>query len=149
MDIRKIKKLIELIEDSGIAEIEINEGEESVRICRVRETPAPVAYAPSAAPLAPALAATAETAEQAPAEEQISGHSITSPMVGTYYAAPSPGAPNFVEIGQSVAEGETLCIIEAMKMLNQIESDKAGKIKAIMTENGQPVEFGQPLFIIE
>ena len=91
MDIRKIKKLIELIEDSGIAEIEINEGEESVRICRVRETPAPVAYAPSAAPLAPALAATAETAEQAPAEEQISGHSITSPMVGTYYAAPSPG----------------------------------------------------------
>lgn len=149
MDIRKIKKLIELIEDSGIAEIEINEGEESVRICRVRETPAPVAYAPSAAPLAPALAATAETAEQAPAEEQISGHSITSPMVGTYYAAPSPGAPNFVEVGQSVAEGETLCIIEAMKMLNQIESDKAGKIKAIMTENGQPVEFGQPLFIIE
>jgi acetyl-CoA carboxylase biotin carboxyl carrier protein len=149
MDIRKIKKLIELIEDSGIAEIEINEGEESVRICRVRETPAPVAYAPSAAPLAPALAATAETAEQAPAEEQISGHSITSPMVGTYYAAPSPGAPNFVEIGQNVAEGETLCIIEAMKMLNQIESDKAGKIKAIMTENGQPVEFGQPLFIIE
>ena len=149
MDIRKIKKLIELIEDSGIAEIEINEGEESVRICRVRETPAPVAYAPSAAPLAPALATTAETAEQAPAEEQISGHSITSPMVGTYYAAPSPGAPNFVEIGQSVAEGETLCIIEAMKMLNQIESDKAGKIKAIMTENGQPVEFGQPLFIIE
>ena len=152
MDIRKIKKLIELIEDSGIAEIEINEGEESVRICRVRETPAPVAYAPSAAPLAPApapLAATAETAEQAPAEEQISGHSITSPMVGTYYGAPSPGAPNFVEVGQSVAEGETLCIIEAMKMLNQIESDKAGKIKAIMTENGQPVEVGQPLFIIE
>jgi len=147
MDIRKIKKLIELIEDSGIAEIEINEGEESVRICRVRETPAAVAYAPPAAPLAPAPLA--ETAEQAPAEEQISGHSITSPMVGTYYGAPSPGAPNFVEIGQSVAEGETLCIVEAMKMLNQIESDKAGIIKAILTENGQPVEFGQPLFIIE
>jgi len=152
MDIRKIKKLIELIEDSGVAEIEINEGEESVRICRIRETPAPIAYAPAAAPLAPALAppvAATEIAAPAAAEEQISGHSITSPMVGTYYAAPSPGSPNFVEIGQSVATGETLCIIEAMKMLNQIESDKAGKIKAILTENGQPVEFGQPLFVIE
>jgi acetyl-CoA carboxylase biotin carboxyl carrier protein len=152
MDIRKIKKLIELIEDSGVAEIEINEGEESVRICRVRETPAPIAYAPPLVPQAPIPpaptaieAATASTA----AEEAISGHSITSPMVGTYYAAPSPGAPNFVEVGQNVGVGDTLCIVEAMKMLNQIESDKAGKIKAILTENGQPVEFGQPLFIIE
>jgi len=149
MDIRKIKKLIELIEDSGVAEIEINEGEESVRICRVRETPPPVAYAPPQA-LAPAPAPLTETATPAATgEEQISGHSINSPMVGTYYSAPSPGAPNFVEIGQSIAIGDTLCIIEAMKMLNQIESDKAGKIKAILTENGQPVEFGQPLFIIE
>jgi acetyl-CoA carboxylase biotin carboxyl carrier protein len=150
MDIRKIKKLIELIEDSGVAEIEINEGEESVRICRVRETPAPIAYAPPPMPQAPVPPTTTEAISAPTAtEETISGHSITSPMVGTYYAAPSPGAPNFVEIGQNVGVGDTLCIVEAMKMLNQIESDKAGKIKAILTENGQPVEFGQPLFIIE
>jgi acetyl-CoA carboxylase biotin carboxyl carrier protein len=152
MDIRKIKKLIELIEDSGVAEIEINEGEESVRICRVRETPAPIAYAPPPipqAPIPPAPTAIEAAAASTAAEEAISGHSITSPMVGTYYAAPSPGAPNFVEVGQNVGVGDTLCIVEAMKMLNQIESDKAGKIKAILTENGQPVEFGQPLFIIE
>ncbi len=152
MDIRKIKKLIELIEDSGVAEIEINEGEESVRICRVRETPASVTYAPPATPHIPTPAAAATTIAEVATpsvEEQISGHTITSPMVGTYYSAPSPGAPNFVEIGQTVTVGETLCIVEAMKMLNQIESDKAGKVKAILTENGQPVEFGQPLFIIE
>jgi acetyl-CoA carboxylase biotin carboxyl carrier protein len=153
MDIRKIKKLIELIEDSGIAEIEIKEGEESVRICRVREGLAPVTapavYAPQAAPMAPPLAATPEAAEAPTTEEQTSGHTITSPMVGTFYSAPSPGSPNFVEIGQSITVGETLCIVEAMKMLNQIESDKAGTIKTMLVDNGQPVEFGQPLFIIE
>ena len=149
MDIRKIKKLIELIEDSGIAEIEINEGEESLRICRVRETPAqavaPVSYA---APAAPPPVAT-DTSGETTAEPLPSGHSITSPMVGTFYSSPSPGAPSFVAIGQTVAVGDTLCIVEAMKMLNQIDSDQAGEVKAVLAENGQAVEFGQPLFVIE
>ena len=154
MDIRKVKKLIELLEESGVAEIEIKEGEESVRISRqsqnvpaVMTAPAPFA-APSLAPLAaPPLAAEAPTAE--PAAEAIEGHAIKSPMVGSFYRAPSPGASPFVEVGQSVSPGDTLCIIEAMKLLNQIEADKAGTIKAILVENGQPVEYDQPLFIIE
>jgi len=147
MDIRKIKKLIELLDESGVAEIEIKEGEESVRISRqqnVVAAPAPVAVAAPVAAAAPAAAAA-----EAPAEPEISGHQVTSPMVGTFYRAASPGAAVFTDVGQSVTEGDTLCIIEAMKILNQIEADKTGTIKAVLVENGQPVEFGQPLFIIE
>jgi acetyl-CoA carboxylase biotin carboxyl carrier protein len=145
MDIRKVKKLIELLEESGIAEIEIHEGEESVRISRnaVATAAAPVAIA--AAP----VAAAAPTAEAAPAEEKIEGHVLNSPMVGSFYRAPSPGAASFVDVGSKVSVGDTLCIIEAMKLLNQIEADKGGTIKAILVENGQPVEYNQPLFIIE
>jgi len=151
MDIRKIKKLIEIIEESDIAEIEISEGEESVRISRYSSTiPAPVAMAaPIAAPLAAAPAAIAAPAADAPAALP-SGHVVKSPMVGTFYSAASPTAGSaFVKVGQSVSEGETLCIIEAMKILNQIEADKSGVIKQIMVENAQPVEYDQPLFIIE
>jgi len=151
MDIRKVKKLIELLEESGVAEIEIHEGEESVRISRYAAN-APVAPAPvSVAVPAAGPAATAPVA--APAEPEVpavpSGHTVDSPMVGTFYRAPSPGAGNFVEIGQRVNEGDTLCIIEAMKMLNQIESDKAGVVKAVLVENAEPVEYGQALFVIE
>lgn len=151
MDIRKVKKLIELLEESGIAEIEINEGEESVRISRYGSSPAPAApiqyaAAPAAAPIAAAAApAAAESSESVIPN----GHAVKSPMVGTYYSAASPGAKNFVNIGDTVAEGDTVCIIEAMKILNQIEADKSGVVKAILLENGQPVEFGQPLVIIE
>ena len=149
MDIRKIKKLIEIIEESDIAEIEISEGEESVRISR---------YSAPAAAVAPAVAAPALVAAVAPltapaateAANIPSGHAVKSPMVGTFYRAASPSAANpFVEVGQTVTEGETLCIIEAMKVLNQIEADKSGKIKQILVENAQPVEYDQPLFIIE
>jgi len=149
MDIRKIKKLIELLDESGVAEIEIKEGEESVRISRqqnVVAAPAPVAVA---APVAAAAPVATPAAAEAPAEAEISGHQVTSPMVGTFYRAASPGAAVFTDVGQSVTEGDTLCIIEAMKILNQIEADKTGTIKAVLVENGQPVEFGQPLFIIE
>ena len=146
MDIRKIKKLIDLIEESDIAEIEISEGEESVRISRY--SAAPVQYAAPVAVSAPAAAPVVAVAT-APAEEKISGHVVKSPMVGTFYRTASPGSPAFVEIGQSVSVGQTLCIIEAMKILNQIESDKSGKIKQILVENAHPVEYGQPLFIIE
>ncbi len=152
MDIRKVKKLIELLEESGIAEIEIHEGEESVRISRNSTAAAPVAAAPVAAAPAPAPAAPAAAAASAPAEaeeETIEGHVVTSPMVGSFYRAPSPGAAPFVDVGSRVNVGDTLCIIEAMKLLNQIEADKAGTIKAILVENGQPVEYNQPLFIIE
>jgi acetyl-CoA carboxylase biotin carboxyl carrier protein len=144
MDIRKVKKLIELLEESQIAEIEIHEGEESVRISRmqVAVAAAPVAVA---AP-APTPAAATVTAPAEPAAPE--GHTVTSPMVGTFYEAPSPGAKPFVEIGQPVNVGDTLCIIEAMKMLNQIEADKAGTVAARLVENGQPVEFGQSLFVI-
>jgi acetyl-CoA carboxylase biotin carboxyl carrier protein len=146
MDIRKIKKLIELLDESGIAEIEIKEGEESVRICR--QAPpmmaAPVAYAQ------PAMVVPAAIEHQAEPESQLPpGHVLTSPMVGTFYSAPSPNSKAFVEIGQQVSEGDTLCIIEAMKMLNQIEADKSGVLKAMLVENGQPVEYGQGLFVIE
>ncbi|MDH5190029.1 MAG: acetyl-CoA carboxylase biotin carboxyl carrier protein [Gammaproteobacteria bacterium] len=151
MDIRKVKKLIELLEESGIAEIEIKEGEESVRISRQSLTVAPQQFAMAAAPApasAPApAAAPAETAE--PASDIPAGHQVTSPMVGTFYRAPSPGAKEFVNVGQQVNIGDTLCIVEAMKMLNQIEADKSGKIAAILVENGQPVEFGQAMFVIE
>lgn len=149
MDIRKVKKLIELLEESGIAEIEISEGEESVRISRYPST-GMMAYAPPpmTAPAAVPAAAPAETKSE-PVPEPPKGHQITAPMVGTFYAAPSPGAKPFVEIGQQVAVGDTLCIIEAMKMMNQIESDVAGKVVSILVENGDPVEYGQPLFVIE
>ena len=153
MDIRKVKKLIELLEESGIAEIEIKEGEESVRISRggssVISTAAPYPYA--APPIQAATLPSPDSTGQADSDsaEKISGHEVCSPMVGTYYEAPSPGAKPFVTVGQKVEVGDTLCIIEAMKMLNQIESDKSGTIKAILAENGQPVEFDQTLFVIE
>ncbi len=150
MDIRKVKKLIELLDESGVAEIEIKEGEESVRISRgvaqnqlMMQQPMQFQHA-----AAPAMAAEAAPVAQAQ-DSAPSGHSVKSPMVGTYYEAPAPGQPSFVEVGKSVKVGETLCIIEAMKMLNQIEADKSGVIKAILVENAQPVEFGQALFIIE
>ena len=151
MDIRKIKKLIELLEESGVAEIEIKEGEESLRISRQSSYAAPaMAPAPVAmAAVAPAPVAAIATEAAAPAEVEISGHKVTSPMVGTFYRSSSPGSPVFTEVGKQVSEGETLCIIEAMKILNQIEADKSGTVKAILIENGQPVEFGQPMFIIE
>jgi acetyl-CoA carboxylase biotin carboxyl carrier protein len=156
MDIRKVKKLIELLEESQVAEIEIHEGEESVRISRTPQGGAPgAAYDPPPAMMAaPAHVAPAAAEAPAPVEKKAeeaaipSGHNVTSPMVGTFYEAPSPGAKPFVEVGQQVSVGDTLCIIEAMKMLNQIEADKAGKVTAKLIENGQPVEFGQPLFVI-
>jgi acetyl-CoA carboxylase biotin carboxyl carrier protein len=152
MDIRKIKKLIEMLEESDLAEIEVQEGEESVRISRHgKHAPAMIAPAhfSSPPPATPAPAAPAAGALPEVSEAQPGGHVITSPIVGSFYRAPSPGAPPFVEVGQKVKAGETLCIIEAMKMLNQIESDKDGVVAAILVENGQPVEYGQPLFIIE
>ncbi len=153
MDIRKVKKLIELLEESGIAEIEIKEGEEAVRISRMptggfaTHLAQPMMQAPpvAAAP-APALPAPAAAA---PAARRASEHVVAAPMVGTFYSSATPGAKPFVEIGSEVKEGQVLCIIEAMKMMNQIESDKAGKVTAIMATNGDPVEFGQPLFVIE
>lgn len=150
MDIRKVKKLIELLEESGISEIEIKEGEESVRISRhgPSMTMPAMQYAPAMGAPMPAAAAAPVAAVEAVVPE-VTGHTVTSPMVGTFYEAPSPGSAPFVEIGKSVKEGDTLCIIEAMKMLNQIEADKSGVIKQMVAENGQPVEFGQPLFIIE
>ncbi len=152
MDIRKIKKLIELVEESGIAELEITEGEESVRINR--HSSAPVYAQPQqymAAPAAPAAPTAAPAAvEAAPVESSApAGHQVKSPMVGTFYTASSPTAAAYVEVGSKVNVGDTLCIVEAMKMMNQIESDKAGVVKAILVENGEPVEFDQPLFIIE
>ena len=147
MDVRKIKKLIELIEKSDIAELEIIEGEESVRISRNSTTPIMVA---APAPVATAPAASAEFAPPALAEADApSGETIDSPMVGTFYEEASPTSAPFVKVGDSVSVGDTLCIIEAMKMLNQIESEKSGTIKEILVDNEQPVEFGQPLFVIE
>lgn len=151
MDIRKVKKLIELLEESDVAEIEIHEGEESVRISRSSQVvaAAPVMAAPAAAPAPVPTPPPAAAEAPAAAEEKVEGHAVKSPMVGTFYRAPSPGAKAFVEVGQSVNVGDTLCIIEAMKMLNQIESDKAGIVKSILVENGQPVEYDQPIVIIE
>jgi acetyl-CoA carboxylase biotin carboxyl carrier protein len=154
MDIRKIKKLIELLEESGLAEIEITEGEESVRIARVTQGPpavtqaVPVHAPAAAAPAAPPAAAMA-AAEPAPAPAPRNENLVTAPMVGTFYASPAPGAKPFVEVGQEVRVGQVLCIIEAMKMMNQIESERAGKVVAVLAKNGEPVEFGQPLFSIE
>ncbi len=150
MDIRKIKKLIEILEESDIGEIEIKEGEESVRISRGSSfAPQVLAAAPVAAPVAaaPAAPAAAPAAEEA-AAPITNGHVVKSPMVGTFYAAPSPGSPNFVNVGQHVKAGDVLCIVEAMKMMNQIEADKAGVIEAILVEDGDPVEFDQPLVTI-
>jgi acetyl-CoA carboxylase biotin carboxyl carrier protein len=150
MDIRKIKKLIELVEESGVAELEITEGEESVRINRYSAQPAPMQYAPQPqqAPAAPAQASQ-PAASAEPASEEISGHVVRSPMVGTFYESPSPDAKPFVTVGSRVNAGETLCIIEAMKMMNQIEADKSGVVKQILVDNEEPVEFDQPLFVIE
>lgn len=148
MDLRKLKTLIDLVQHSGISELEISEGEEKIRIAKhLATTPAlpaqtSVVMATSPAAMAAAPAATSSR----PAEPE--GHAVTAPMVGTFYRAGSPGAPAFVEVGQAVKQGDTLCILEAMKLMNEIESDVAGTIKAILVENGQPVEFGQPLFII-
>ena len=151
MDIRKVKKLIELLEESGISELEISEGEESVRISRHPRNghaQPPAMGTPMVQAAAPAAAATPATAagEHKPRNDD---YTVTSPMVGTYYSAASPGAKAFVEIGTEIKVGQILCIIEAMKMMNQIESDKAGRVTAILAKNGEPVEFGQPLFIIE
>jgi len=153
MDIRKVKKLIELLEESGIAELEIREGEETVRISRHGTGTTIVSGAammqPMAMPAAAPAPAAPAAAAPAAAPAQPSGHAVTSPIVGTFYRSSSPTAKSFVEVGSSVKEGDTLCIIEAMKIMNQIEADKAGTIKAVLVENGEPVEFGQPLFIIE
>jgi acetyl-CoA carboxylase biotin carboxyl carrier protein len=143
MDIRKIKKLIEIVEESGIAELEIKEGEEFIRINRYSS--APVNYAPAPVATQPVQITAAAVA----VEEKITGHVVKSPMVGTFYRSASPGTKVFVEIGQSVMVGDTLCIIEAMKILNQIESDKSGVVTKVLVDNAEPVEYGQPLFIIE
>ncbi|WP_417069301.1 acetyl-CoA carboxylase biotin carboxyl carrier protein [Niveibacterium terrae] len=146
MDLRKLKKLIDLVQESGISELEVTEGEEKVRIAKHAGNAAPVAnyYAPPPAPVAAAPAAAPVAAALAEPE----GASIKSPMVGTFYRSSSPDAKNFIEVGDTVAAGDTLCIIEAMKLMNEIESDVAGTVKAILVENGQPVEYGQPLFVI-
>jgi acetyl-CoA carboxylase biotin carboxyl carrier protein len=152
MDIRKVKKLIELLEESGIAEIEIKEGEEAVRISRMPTgamVPQYYSAPPAAAPAAPALAAPAAAAIAPLARRKDDQNIVPAPMVGTFYAAGSPTAKPFVQIGDEVKEGQVLCIIEAMKMMNQIESDRAGRVTAIMAKNGDPVEFGQPLFVVE
>ncbi|WP_241592225.1 acetyl-CoA carboxylase biotin carboxyl carrier protein [Rosenbergiella epipactidis] len=157
MDIRKIKKLIELVEESGIAELEISEGEESVRISRSpAHTGYPMMQQAYAAPMqqAPALAAAVapaatEAAAPVAAAPEVTGHTVRSPMVGTFYRTPSPDAKPYIEVGQKVNVGDTLCIVEAMKMMNQIEADKAGVVKAILIESGQPVEFDEPMVIIE
>ncbi len=160
MDIRKIKKLIELLEESGIAEIEIKEGEEAVRISRMPggNSPPPIYpqythVASMPMPMSPQLeapkASASPTAESPAAKPKPNEHVITAPMVGTFYGSPSPGAKPFIEIGDEIKVGQVLCIIEAMKMMNQIEADKAGKVTSIMARNGDPVEFGQPLFVVE
>lgn len=150
MDIRKIKKLIELVEESGIMELEISEGEESVRINRGTPAAAAVQYTVPAAPVASPAPAPSAPATPAPAAaEELSGHIVRSPMVGTFYRSPSPDAKVFVELGQSVKIGDALCIVEAMKMMNRIEADKAGVVKAILVNDGEPVEFDEPLIVIE
>jgi len=154
MDLRKLKTLIDLVAESGIAEIEVTEGEDKVRIVKhalapvapVALAPAPVAMAAPAAAPAPAAAAPAPAA--APVPEPVSGHIVKSPMVGTFYRSPGPDAKPFVEVGQAVKPGDTLCIIEAMKLLNEIEAEVSGTVKEILVQNGQPVEYGQPLFVV-
>ena len=150
MDIRKVKKLIELLDESGIAEIEITEGEESVRISRYAQNVAPAPVAMAAAPLAAAPAAAAPAAAPAvPQEPEEDGFEVAAPMVGTFYAASSPGAAPYVQVGDRINEGDTLCIIEAMKMMNQIEADVSGVVKSIRLQNGEPVEFGQTMIVID
>jgi acetyl-CoA carboxylase biotin carboxyl carrier protein len=151
VDLRKLKKLIDLVQESGIAELEVTEGEERVRITRAVPPAAPVAAAaPAQVSAAGHPSPAAPAAEAGPAEPALpAGHVLKSPMVGTFYRAPSPGAKPFVDVGSQVKAGDTLCIIEAMKLMNEIEADKAGTVKAILAENGQPVEFGEPLFVIE
>jgi acetyl-CoA carboxylase biotin carboxyl carrier protein len=149
VDIRKIKKVIELLEETGVAEIEIREGEESLRIARVSRQVQVTTMAPAmAAPAAPATAVAANMEPSAANSTRANERTVVAPMVGTFYGAPSPGAKDFVSIGDDVKSGQVLCIIEAMKMMNQIESDHAGKVKAILVKSGEPVEFSQPLFII-
>ncbi|MCF9018472.1 MULTISPECIES: acetyl-CoA carboxylase biotin carboxyl carrier protein [Pseudomonas syringae group] len=151
MDIRKVKKLIELLEESGIDELEIREGEESVRISRHSKTPAQPYYAPPPAPVAAPVAApapAAPVAAEAPSAPALNGHVVKSPMVGTFYRTPAPTSPAFVEVGKTVKVGDTICIVEAMKMMNHITAEKAGVVESILVENGQPVEFDQPLFTI-
>jgi acetyl-CoA carboxylase biotin carboxyl carrier protein len=150
VDLRKLKKLIDLVQESGIAELEISEGEEKVRISRVGHSAQSMFPMPQAAPMMvapPAAAGAAAPAVAAPADK-VEGHVVKSPMVGTFYRAPSPGAKVFVEMGDKVEAGDTLCIIEAMKLLNEIEADQGGTVKEIYVENGQPVEYGEPLFLI-
>ena len=149
MDIRKVKKLIELVEESGIDELEIREGEESVRISRHSKTPAQQYYAPAPMP-APAAAPVAApvAAAEAPSAPKLNGTVVKSPMVGTFYRTPAPTSPAFVEVGQTVKKGDTICIVEAMKMMNHIEAEVSGVIESILVENGQPVEYDQPLFTI-
>lgn len=152
MDIRKIKKLIELVEESGITELEVQEEEGTVRISRATPAVAPAAIQYAAAPVAPVAAPAAAPAAAAPAEApaaEVSGHQVRSPMVGTFYRSPSPEAKAFVEVGQTVKVGDALCIVEAMKMMNRIEADKAGVVKAILVNDGEAVEFDQPLIVIE
>lgn len=160
MDIRKVKKLIELLDESGIAEIEITEGDDSVRISRYSSAapsvvaaaappPMPAAAIPAAAPAAAAPDAAPEAPPASPGEAEEEGYLVTAPMVGTYYSAPSPGAPAYVQVGDTVNEGDTLCIVEAMKMMNQIESEVSGTVKSIRAQNGDPVEYGQILFVID
>ena len=153
MDIRKVKKLIELLDESGIAEIEITEGDDSVRISRYAQGAAPVIAAPAPATALPAQAPSAGTppadSSAANAEPAEDGVAVTAPMVGTYYASPTPGAPAYVQVGDQVSVGDTLCIVEAMKMMNQIESEVAGTVKSIRVQNGDPVEYGQVLFVID
>ena len=156
MDLRKLKKLIDLVEESGIAEIEVTEGEEKVRITRTQANAQPAMFAPPPMAFA-APAVQAQVAPQAAspvaaapaAEQQVSGHTMTSPMVGTFYRKPSPASPAFVEVGQRVNAGDTVCIIEAMKLMNEIEADVSGTVKAILVNDGEPVEYGAPLFVIE
>lgn len=148
MDLRKLKKLIDLVQESGISELEVTEGEEKVRIAKHSVAPMAMAHSysvPAAPVAAPALSAAATAAAEDALPE---GHVVKAPMVGTFYRSPSPGAGAFVEVGQSVKQGDTLCIIEAMKLLNEIEADASGVVKAILVDNGQPVEYGEPLFVI-
>lgn len=147
MDLRKLKTLIDLVQNSGISELEISEGEEKIRIAKhLAAAPATVMYGPAHAPQAAPAVAPAVAPPAAAAEPE--GHVVTAPMVGTFYRSGSPGSPSFVEVGSAVKQGDPLCILEAMKLMNEIESDVAGTVKAILVENGQPVEFGQPLFVI-
>lgn len=150
MDLRKLKTLIDLVAESGIAELEITEGEGKVRIVKFSQTLQPVAYhqPETGVPAAPVAAAAPAAAPAAPAAPVIQGHVVKAPMVGTFYRSPNPGAAPFVDVGATVKEGDPLCIIEAMKLLNEIEADKSGVIKEILVENGEPVEYGQPLFVI-